>query len=303
MPIIGWGYILSYMENSPLNTKRFFVWILSWCVSVIPVLYLDDLLKYFNLSEYSIFSVIWWNSESYYIFPSLWIAILISWVILFTGWSILQTINKKWFLPYFRNLLILMLLPLVYFFAYWLTTKIWFLSNSIKDPVSVWNVTYWTIWAILIYYAVVWLTEELGKHLWFISSSLDFPVIRKKWILYCIFVALWFWFVENILYLFNLFIKNWFWSELISVWVFRSAFSVFVHIICSAIVWSYFIAWFVDFEKDLKLIKYAKIILIWFLASIVVHSIYDISLTVWFTWIIFIYMIFWYMYVTKLLYK
>lgn len=44
-PILIWGYIFSYLDNSPLSGKRFAIGIIAGSISVLPVLFMTDILS------------------------------------------------------------------------------------------------------------------------------------------------------------------------------------------------------------------------------------------------------------------
>lgn len=302
IPILIWAYIFSYLNNSELNSRRFLVWIIAWWISVIPVLYSEEILKLIWANEYNLISILWsWVFEPWRISISLIITILSVWIFsLIAGLLFIDNIPKI-YRTYIKNLVFLNLFIIVFLIIYYLVSDIWLFSWKIKNSVEVGKAIFWTTWLILLYYTIVWLLEESSKHFNFLSSSLADSETIKKWVLYAIFIALGFWFIENILYLFNIFKENWFSPELISIWIFRWIFSLFVHIICSSIVAYWFIK--IYLKNDKISFNYIKSFLIAFIFSIWTHAIYDISLTLDFTAIIFIYLIFWYLYITKIFYR
>ena len=44
-PIVVWAYTFAYIDNNPLNKKRFLIGIIWWALAVIPILYIDKILK------------------------------------------------------------------------------------------------------------------------------------------------------------------------------------------------------------------------------------------------------------------
>lgn len=302
IPILIWAYIFSYLNNSELNSRRFLAWIIAWWISVVPVLYSEEILNTLWIKSYNLLEILSsWVFEPLQISISLLITILSVWIFsLIAGLLFIDNISKI-YRTYLKNLVFLNLFILIFLVLYYLIADIWLLSWKIKNSVEIGKSVFWTTWLILLYYIIVWLLEESSKHFNFIPSSLAESDTIKKWVMYAIFIALGFWFVENILYLFNIFRENWFSSELISIWIFRWIFSLFVHILCSSLVIYSFIKMYL---KNNKLnFNYVKTFLIAFSLSIAIHAIYDISLTLDFTAIIFIYLIFWYLYVTKIFYK
>ena len=122
--------------------------------------------------------------------------------------------------------------------------------------------------------------------------------------LFSIFIALGFGFIENILYLKNITEQSGFWSsEVLTTWIFRSIFSLMTHIISSVIVGLYFSRAYIAYAPIRKAIPYIKTVLYGFAFSIIVHAIFDISLTVGFTGIIFIYFFAGYLGITRIFYE
>lgn len=302
MPILLWAYIFSYINNSWLNAKRFIIWIIAWSISVLPVLYIEDILKALWIEKFNILSQITFTSfMPLQVGVSLWLTILIIWIFSFFAWFIF--LDKIWifYKTFLKNLIILNIFILIFLIPYYFIVDIWILSSKIKDPI-LW--LYWTTWLVFLYYIIVWLLEESSKHFNFIPSSLFEIDNIYKWLVFATFIALWFWFIENILYLNSIFQNYWFWSAMISTWIFRWIFSLFVHIFCSLIVAAWFLRMYFS-KNSISFfdLRYIKSIITAFTASIWVHAIYDISLTLWFTLIIFIYFIVWYLYITKIFYK
>lgn len=56
IPIVLWGYLFSYFDDSELNRKRFLVGIFAGGISVTPVLYLQDVISHTNFSFLNVFS-------------------------------------------------------------------------------------------------------------------------------------------------------------------------------------------------------------------------------------------------------
>ncbi|EKE26812.1 MAG: hypothetical protein ACD_4C00138G0001, partial [uncultured bacterium (gcode 4)] len=238
-----------------------------------------------------------------------WVSISIFWISLIIAFllfimSIFFIIDfKELFRTYFKNILTVLVYSALFWFFYLIIKKLDFLDFEIKNPVSIWSNVFNTFTLILIYYSIIWFIEEISKHFSFLPSSLSEINSEKNWILYATFIALWFWFIENILYLNNIYLDKWWISwDMILTWIFRWIFSLFVHILCWIIVWLYFSKAYVFFANK-NILSYIKLFLFWLLFSIIIHAIFDVSLTLWFTAIIFIYAIFGYLYVTKLFYK
>ena len=77
IPIILWAYSFSSFDNLEINRKRFILWILSWIVSVIPILYMDKIRDIFN------FSILDLSSNFNLFWTFLWIFNLFLWLLSF----------------------------------------------------------------------------------------------------------------------------------------------------------------------------------------------------------------------------
>ncbi len=58
LPILIWGYIFSYLDNSPLGARRFGLGIIAGALSVIPVLFMSDIMVFGNLGSWNIFPLL-----------------------------------------------------------------------------------------------------------------------------------------------------------------------------------------------------------------------------------------------------
>ncbi len=305
IPILIWGYIFSYLDNSVLNGRRFLAWIIAWAFSVVPVLYLENILDYFSLSNFNIFALISSHSSNYFFLGlSIIIITLIISVFLFITWIMFIKDFEDVIKIYLKNIFVIVLFSLPFILVYFISDYLPFLRKNITNSIHVSNFVFNTLGLILFYYIIIWFIEEASKHFSFLPSSLAEINSIKKWVLLAIFIALWFWFIENILYLYSVYNQKWLFSgNFLVTWIFRWIFSLFVHVLCSAVVWFYFTRAFLNFKKWFLNYFYVQTFLYWILFSIVLHAIFDISLTLNFTVIIFIYAISWYMYVTRIFAK
>ncbi|EKE30117.1 MAG: hypothetical protein ACD_2C00039G0001 [uncultured bacterium (gcode 4)] len=304
LPILWWAYLFSYLDDTPLHSKRFIAWVIAWWISVVPVLYLEEIMKMIWLENFNILTYISDN-----VFAPVWVSVSVLatvitvWIFMFIAWMLFFDLLLKVWKTYLKNVIILCFFTIFFIVIYFIVNKISFFDKSVGSEISIWKNVFNTIWLVTLYYIVVWLLEESSKHFSFLPSSLYFTDSIKKWVLLAAFIALWFWFVENILYMWSITKESSFGWEAISIWIFRWIFSLFVHIICSIIVAKWFVSWYLKSEYDKSRFMYAKAFLSAIFLSIMVHALYDISLTLWFTAIIFIYFIAWYLYVTKIFYK
>jgi len=313
IPILLWGYLFSYIDNSNLNRLRFFSGIIAWGISVLPILYMDKVIAYFwslNLNVFESVANINNLSTSLNFFISLNSFLLIIWILVLLISVILFYKNATSSIKiYFKNIIFIIIFSVIISSIIYILFNIFNffprLNFSVESWVSFWKTAFNNFKLVLFYYLLVWIIEEVSKHFNFIESSFTYIKDIKSAVLYAIFIALWFWFVENILYLSNIYNSSW-WtitSSLISTFFFRSIFSVFVHVTCSAIVAYYFALWLQKYNIKKINSVFLKLFLTGLMFSVIMHAIFDISLTLGFSFIIFIYFIFWYLYITWIFYK
>ncbi len=308
IPIIIWGYLFSYFDDREFNKKRFFVWILAWALSVIPVLFLDDFITKTNflfLNIFSFISQITWFSSLGWIFLSFASILLLLSIIPFISFFLFPNFREK-LLIYVQNYFLFLL----YFFIIWIF--FYFLNSFFlhfekldfyfDSWLSFWNIIFNSFKLVIFYYLIIAILEELSKFFCFnYSKNLSINSV-SEWVLYAIFIALWFSFVENILYFNSLYEKYAFGKQLVVTFFSRNIFSVFLHIICSSVFAYYFSLVYMKYKTNFNK-EFIKVLLTWFLLSIFLHSIFDIFLTFDLTVFVFLYLIWWYFYLTYIFYR
>jgi hypothetical protein len=118
-----------------------------------------------------------------------------------------------------------------------------------------------------------------------------------------VYIALWFSFFENILYAF-LFLSNFGWSfDTAGLMAMRGVFSIFIHIVASSFLAYFFFEYFLWTYKQYKLIK-KVLYLSWIMLMVVLyHASYDILLSYNANFILIIYFLMGYFWITKLIYS
>lgn len=303
-PIVLWAYAFSYIDNNPINKKRFIVGVFWGVLSVFPILYMDKVILLFKIEYLNVFYFVHKLKD---IFSTLEFWISLSVFLLFL---VLASFLLGWFIHKFTHILkvylknILVFLALIIFLSLfvYLFNKLPF-DFMVSENIAFGNIVFNSFKLIIFYYLLVAFIEETSKHFNFLQSSILYIDSIKTWVLYSIFVALWFSLIENVLYLYNIYLVSGIWSELLTTYFFRSAFSVMVHILTSSVVAYYFSkALLLYREKDLSF-PYLKIFLTWLFISILLHLIFDVALTLWFSFVILLYFIGWYLYVSSIFYR
>ena len=305
-PIVIWAYIFSYIDNNKLNKKRFLIGILWWVISVIPVLYMENVLQLINIPYINIFyfiSQIKWFLSILELWLSLWLIIIILALFSFILWWFIHKFKKIIFI-YIKNIIIFLIFIIFLWFIFFILNILFSnLDINISREINFLNIVFDSLKLIIFYYLIVAFIEESSKHFNFLQSSILQITSIKQWVLYAIFVALWFSLIENILYLYNYYSINWFNSELIKIYFFRSLFSVIVHILSSAVVWYYFSKALILYRDNNLSFPYLKIFFFWLCISILLHLFFDVAITLGFSFIMFFYFIWWYLYVSSIFFK
>lgn len=311
-PIVIWWYIFAYIDDNPINKKRFIVWIFWWILSVFPILYMDKILSLFNLQYLNIFSfayklkdffstIEFWGSLSLFLI-FLAVSSLLPWYRFIKNKEILKIYLKN-IIVFLFWVIFLSILLLLLNYLFGLENALDFFSNIKVEQVGFKDIIFDTFKLVVFYYFIVAFIEETSKHFNFIQSSILYIDSIKIWVLYAIFVALWFSLIENILYLKSSLEQIWINSEFFKLYFLRSFFSVMVHIICSSIIAYYFCKALILYRDKNLYFPYFKIFFTWLLLWIMLHLIFDISLSIWFEFIMFVYFIWWYLYVSSIFYR
>ena len=305
IPIVIWWYIFSYIDNSSLSRKRFSVWLIWWAISVIPILFLDKILESPEFSFLNIFEKIINNNTITWLLSFSLSLILFLFIIAWIAFIAVSWTNrsKEILKIYIKNIIyfsgfIWLLSILVFIFA-----KSWIWAWEIKNSQNFWELIFDTFKLIIFYYLLVAFIEEASKHFNFLQSSVLNIKTVQNWVLYTIFVALWFALIENILYLYSNFQNNWLSMELASTYFHRSIFSVMVHVLCSSIVWYSFSKAYIESGFSKLNIRHLKTFFWWLSLWILLHLIFDVSLTLNFSFMIMIYFIWGYLYISSIFYK
>ena len=142
-PIVVWAYTFSYIDDNPLNKKRFLVWIIWWWLSVVPMLYMDKIINFLNFDKLNVFyfaskikdlfsSLEFWLSLTLFLFVIVILSFLLGWWV----WK-----KKELLKVYFKNILV--------FIVFILALSVWlfllnylmsFVDFEIENKVSFWNI-------------------------------------------------------------------------------------------------------------------------------------------------------------------
>lgn len=308
LPVVFWGYIFSYIDEKLANRRRFLFWIIAWIVSTFPVLYFwnnseQRILKNFDFPNIISSFDLWNGTISWLILVCFVIILLMS----MSGY-VLSLFQRKAFetmILYIKNIFFFMLGAV---FISWFLSIIWFFFSifpntniPVSDGVQYWRYLYESLKVIIFYYLIIGFIEESSKHFHFLSWVLPSVKNTKEIVLLSVFVALWFSFTENIIYMWKIYAQIWFGGDIVRTYIFRSCFSLMLHVICSAILSHIFsIVWY---RRQIFSAFSLFLFLSGILWSITLHSIFNISLTLSLGFVPFLYFLGWYLYVSSIFYK
>ncbi|MFK7780463.1 MAG: PrsW family glutamic-type intramembrane protease [Candidatus Gracilibacteria bacterium] len=305
-PIVIWAYIFSYIDDNPLNKKRFLVGVIGGGLSVVPILYMDNILEILNFKYLNIFYFVseiksLFTSFEFGLSMSLFLFVIVLFSFLFGGFvSKFREIIKI----YLKNILVFLvfiaILSIVIFLLNIIFSKFDFV---ISEGIAFGDIVFNSFRLIVFYYILVAFIEETSKHFNFLQSSVLQIKSIKDGVLYAIFVALGFSLIENMLYLYSYYSVYGINGELLKIYFFRSAFSVIVHILSSSVVAYYFSKALLLYRHHDLSFSYLKIFSYGLLISILLHLFFDVALTLGFSFVMFIYFIGGYLYVSSIFYK
>lgn len=305
-PMVVWAYAFSYVDDNPLNKKRFFVWILWWALSVVPILHMSKILE---ILDFKYLNTFYFASQIKDFFTSLqfWISLAVFlWVIIIFSFLLGNFLLKfkEIIKIYAKNILVfLVFIGILSLWVFVLNYIFNYITIEIPQAIAFWDIIFNSFKLVVFYYLIVAFIEEASKHFNFLQSSVLQIDSIKTWVLYAIFVALWFALVENMLYLYNYYQNYGMTGELLKIYFFRSTFSVIVHVLSSSIVAYYFSKGLLQYKQKELSFPYLKIFLFGLFVSIVLHMIFDVALTLGFSFIMFLYFIWGYIYVSGIFYS
>jgi RsiW-degrading membrane proteinase PrsW (M82 family) len=147
------------------------------------------------------------------------------------------------------------------------------------------------------YIFVAWL-EEILKHLGVYSYRLLSTDTRKEILLVSVYIALGFVFLENMLYLSGIYNRSGFDSSFFWLLFSRSLVSLLLHVFATLLLTVGFYAWFKNASKDTGMV-YVK----YFLLALFAHAAFNIALTYNATWVLPLYAIVGYFFLTSIFFQ
>ncbi|MCD5380713.1 PrsW family intramembrane metalloprotease [Candidatus Gracilibacteria bacterium] len=305
IPIVIWGYIFSYIDSSELSRKRFVVGLIGGAISVVPILFLDKLLESPGFSFLNIFEKVTQSGSLSGAFQFSLSLILFLFIIAGIAFMAISWTDKskKMLRIYVKNIVIFSGFIIVLAVFVLLFSLIGVGTQTIQNSSQFGEIIFDTIKLIIFYYILIAFIEEASKHFNFLQSSVLHIKTIESGVLYAIFVALGFAFIENVLYLYSQYQLTGLSMELSSTYFSRSIFSVMLHVLCSAVVGYFFSKAHVNYFKKSFNWSYLKLLNIGLFFGVLLHLIFDLSITFGLSFMIIIYFIGGYLYVSSIFYK
>lgn len=300
LPILVWAYIFSYIDWNSLNKKRFLIGISAWIIGVLPIIFYKEIFSFFQLQK---LLLVFDDFNFFYFLLLILIFFLFIIIISFLFSFFIKSKNKT--LPYYKlksflsfcvfSILFLSLVYLV--FCVWNFSQIWVVKNNLSLS-WLWISSFLVL---VFYFLFISLVEEFSKYIWFLGTSFDYISSIKKWVFYSFFVSLGFVFIENVLYFYNTYLTWWFWENFIYMYFSRSVFSLILHVFCTALIAAYFSKAFLKYSKfD---IKFFTTFIFGVLLAVLSHTFFNLSLQYSFTFILLIFFLIWYFYISSIFYR
>lgn len=286
LPVFFWMYIFAAFSHLGVSRKQFLLGAVAWSLATLPLLY-SNMFIVWNLIEEIFFSLSF-ISESSFGTNVIWsIGLFFLVFALCSFWVSMVRSGKGQLNRYIVSLIGLLCILTIFTISMYLLSLIWpgYRWDTAIESGSF--VFVWLIW-ISSYYIVISLLEEWMKYL----SNLGIIDQSKlsnfsSMLASAAVVALGFAFFENILYGYSYITLQWIDGQLLQVLFFRSIFTVALHVLCAMLLAG-------GFYMLLNLRgKYNKAYVLFALfasISIVSHAFYDVALTFWYIWVVFIYL-------------
>lgn len=290
LPIVFWMYIFVSFFPHGVSRKQFFIGSIIGAFSTLPFIYKNWFFSGNFLRE--IFFHLSTLSGSFFpekLFLSLELFFLWIFLMSFFLFLLFQKTKKDFTFSYSISFFFLSLLIAIG------VISVWYLSLHFSQTVSwvfvlFWDLLFVSVGSIISYYIIISFLEEWMKYIGVLgfSGREEYFWVFQKYICMSACIALGFAFFENILYVGNFISHKGITDGLISLVLFRSLFTIILHLMSSmlfAMGFWYIIHFSIDYLKHTILF-----ILLSFLA-LASHSFFDVALSFEYIGYIFFYIL------------
>lgn len=174
LPILIWGYVFSYLDNSPLGARRFGLGIIAGAISVVPVLFMSDIMKLGGLASLNIFPFLVQGGNTIGLLTSLLVTLgLIAGSIFVFSLGIFSVNIPKISGTFLRNTCIILLVGVLFSFFHLILFGLDIFDRPLANGgVTLGGAVFGTLKLVLFYYIIIALIEETSKHFSVLTSSL-----------------------------------------------------------------------------------------------------------------------------------
>lgn len=173
-PILLWGYIFSYLDNSSLNAHRFVLGILAGALSVIPVLFMGEIFTSFFIGSWNIFPLLTLGDNTLeLIFSSILTILGIAIVIIIFSFVFFFENTSKAIGIVMKNVGIIIIFVILFSLFHTLVFPVDIFNATVKSGgITIGGTIFGTLKLVLFYYLVIGIIEESSKHFSVLTSSL-----------------------------------------------------------------------------------------------------------------------------------
>ena len=156
-PIVVWAYIFSFIDENPINRKRFYLGLFWWIISVVPILYIDKIINFLKIKYLNTFYFITeikdflsWMEFIYSLTLFFWLIVICSFL-----FGFIFHLCKDIFKIYLKNIwvflfFIFVLSFFIFILNFWL---VWFdFQVSTEASANFWNIVFNSFKLLIFYY-------------------------------------------------------------------------------------------------------------------------------------------------------
>ena len=174
LPILLWGYIFSYLDNSPLGGRRFGLGVIAGAISVVPVLFMNDILSFADLGNRNIFPLLVQGGNTEGLLLSLLVVIgLIAVSIFIFSLGIFSLHIAQVWKTFLKNTGIIFCIGIFFALFHLLLFSLDIFEIPLANGgITIAGIAFGTLKLVLFYYIVIAIIEEVSKHFSVLTSSL-----------------------------------------------------------------------------------------------------------------------------------
>jgi RsiW-degrading membrane proteinase PrsW (M82 family) len=287
VPIVLWGYVFSYYDGIEFKLHKFIFGSIAGAVSIVPIIYASQVYEYLSFSGFlTVFSQSSWEAMNFLktFLLSFWIPVIL-FLIFLAAFSFSQLLDLK--KTFFR------IIAMIFGTSVLLAGIALVFPTFGSGQLDIQGNVFVTLSSIIVVYIFIAFLEESMKH-FAVFGSIGASLERRDIILFAVYSALGFVFLENIIYLTNIGQNAGFGSAFFGTLFSRSIVSLLLHIFASLILALGFIKYTerIGFPAVFAFVQ-------GLIGSVIIHMLFNVSLTYGKSGIILLYMFIGYFFFTK----